>query len=200
MTHAPLENEYEKKTWPQLIMGIDEAGRGPLCGPLSVGCCVLPPFYENPEINDSKKLSEKKREMLYEVITRDALYWKVEMVSPQEIDRLNILEATRQAMTRLGSSYDCVLVLSDAVKLPLSNNIPLIKGDARSISIAAASILAKVQRDRYMKELDRLYPQYELAKHKGYPTKRHLELLETYGIQDFYRRSYAPVRKIIEKG
>ncbi|MDO5438708.1 MAG: ribonuclease HII [Erysipelotrichaceae bacterium] len=182
-------------------MGIDEAGRGPLCGPLAVGCCILPSGYQNEEINDSKKLTAKKREKLFEVIKNDALYWKVLLVDPETIDRKNIYAATRDAMKELALSYDCRIILSDAMpfEIPGKTVIPIIKGDAKSISIAAASILAKVTRDRIMEEYDRQYPEYEFAKHKGYPTKRHLELLEKYGVLPFYRKSYRPVARLLEE-
>lgn len=197
-----LENSYEQLAWKEnkLVMGIDEAGRGPLCGPLTVGCCVFPINYQNDAINDSKKLSAKKREELFEIIKRDALYYNVKIVEPKVIDELNILEATRSAMFDLSKEYEVEYILSDAVKLPNDKNVPLIKGDAKSISIAAASILAKVTRDHIMDELDEKYPEYELKKHKGYPTKRHLELIEQYGVTSFYRFSYKPVQgKMIRK-
>lgn len=197
----PLENEYEKIAWSnnQVVMGIDEAGRGPLCGPLTVAACVLPLGYENDLINDSKKLSEKKREKLYDVIIKDALWYEVKIISPKKIDELNILEATRWGMNTLSYEYDVFKVLTDAVKIDNHKNIPIIKGDAKSISIAAASILAKVTRDRIMKEYDLLYPEYEYAKHKGYPTKRHLELMNEYGVFDIYRFSYSPVKNCPKK-
>ncbi len=194
-------NEYENLYAGEPVMGIDEAGRGPLCGPLAVGCCILPSGYQNDEINDSKKLTAKKREKLFEVIKNDALYWKVLLVDPETIDRKNIYAATRDAMKELALSYDCRIILSDAMpfEIPGKTVIPIIKGDAKSISIAAASILAKVTRDRIMEEYDRQYPEYEFAKHKGYPTKRHLELLEKYGVLPFYRKSYRPVARLLEE-
>ena len=197
----PLENEYEKIAWNsnELVMGIDEAGRGPLCGPLVVGSCVLPAGYENEFINDSKKLSEKKRKQLFDVIKKDALYWNVKIVEPGIIDEMNILEATRSAMQELSGEYKVSKVLTDAVKIPNQLNIPIIKGDAKSISIAAASILAKVTRDNIMEELDKKYPEYEFKKHKGYPTKRHIELMNEYGVFDIYRFSYSPVKKCPKK-
>lgn len=190
-----LLNEYENICWPnnKLVMGIDEAGRGPLCGPLVVACCVLPIWYENDMINDSKKLSEKKRELLFEQIKKDALFYDVKIVSPKEIDELNIYAATKKAMTSLALEKDVEYVLTDA--MPIEDNpkvIPIIKGDGKSISIASASIIAKVTRDRIMYELDKQYPEYEYRKHKGYPTKRHIELMEEYGIFDIYRMSYKP--------
>lgn len=199
-----LLNEYENICWPnnKLVMGIDEAGRGPLCGPLVVACCVLPIGYKNDMINDSKKLSEKKRDLLFDQIKKDALFYDVKIVSPKEIDELNIYVATKKAMTSLALEKDVEYVLTDA--MPIEDNpkvIPIIKGDGKSISIASASIIAKVTRDRIMYELDKQYPEYEYRKHKGYPTKRHIELMEEYGIFDIYRMSYKPcfdkkVRKV----
>ena len=195
LKNMSLLNEYENKFWPynKLIMGIDEAGRGPLCGPLVVACCVLPINYQNDMINDSKKLSEKKRELLFDQIKKDALFYDVKIVSPKEIDELNIYAATKKAMSELALEKDVKYVLTDA--MPIEDNekvIPIIKGDAKSISIAAASIIAKVTRDHIMYELDKKYPEYEYRKHKGYPTKRHIELMEEYGIFDIYRMSYKP--------
>ena len=195
LKNMSLLNEYENKCWPngELIMGIDEAGRGPLCGPLVVACCVLPINYQNDMINDSKKLSEKKRELLFDQIKKDALFYDVKIVSPKEIDELNIYAATKKAMSELALEKDAKYVLTDA--MPIEDNkkvVPIIKGDAKSISIAAASIIAKVTRDHIMYELDKKYPEYEYRKHKGYPTKRHIELMEEYGIFDIYRMSYKP--------
>ncbi len=194
-----LLNEYENKNWPNndLVMGIDEAGRGPLCGPLVVACCVLPVGYQNELINDSKKLSEKKRESLFEIIKKDALYYNVEIVSPKQIDELNIYAATKKAMSKLAGSFNVKQVLTDA--MPIEDNdkvIPIIKGDAKSISIASASIIAKVTRDHIMYELDKKYPEYEYRKHKGYPTKRHIELMNEYGVFDIYRMSYGPCKNV----
>ena len=193
-----LENKYEKLAWKknEKVMGIDEAGRGPLCGPLVVACCVFPKGYKNNEINDSKKLTDKKRRELFKVITKDALFFSVEIVKPKVIDELNILEATRTAMQTLSLKYDVDYVLTDAVKIANEKNVPIIKGDAKSISIAAASIIAKVVRDSMMMGYDILYPEYEYRKHKGYPTKRHIELMNKYGVFDIYRFSYKPVQKI----
>ena len=191
-----LENKYEKLAWKanKKVMGIDEAGRGPLCGPLVVACCVLPKSYKNNEINDSKKLSDKKRRELFKVITKDALYFSIEIVSPKTIDELNILEATRSAMQKLSLKYKTDYVLTDAVEISNEKNVPIIKGDAKSISIAAASILAKVVRDSMMNGYDILYPEYEYKKHKGYPTKRHIELMNRFGTFNLYRFSYKPVK------
>ena len=175
--------------------GVDEAGRGPLCGPVCVAACILDP--ENPivGVNDSKKLSEKKREILFEEIKQKALAYRIVFISAQEIDEKNILWATMDGMKQAIEGLDIVpnLALIDGNRCPPDVNVPcqsLVKGDANSASIAAASILAKVSRDHYMLELDKEYPQYQLAKHKGYGTKLHYEMIEKYGIQDFYRRSF----------
>lgn len=175
--------------------GVDEAGRGPLCGPVCVAACILDP--ENPivGVNDSKKLSEKKREILFEEIKQKALAYRIVFISAQEIDEKNILWATMDGMKQAIEGLDIVpnLALIDGNRCPPEVNVPcqsLVKGDANSASIAAASILAKVSRDHYMLELDKEYPQYQLAKHKGYGTKLHYEMIEKYGIQDFYRRSF----------
>lgn len=175
--------------------GVDEAGRGPLCGPVCVAACILDP--ENPiaGVNDSKKLSEKKREILFEEIKQKALAYHIVFISAQEIDEKNILWATMDGMKQAIEGLEIVpnLALIDGNRCPPEVNVPcqsVVKGDANSASIAAASILAKVSRDHYMLELDKEYPQYQLAKHKGYGTKLHYEMIEKYGIQDFYRRSF----------
>lgn len=178
-----------------VLCGVDEAGRGPLCGPVCCAAVILNPEDPIEGVNDSKKLTEKRRELLYDEITRRALAWKVEFVGPQEIDEKNILWATMAGMARAVSGLDITpdYVLVDGNRCPPGLEQPaqaIIKGDASSASIAAASILAKVSRDRYMLELDREYPQYQLAKHKGYPTRLHYELIARYGIQPFYRRSF----------
>lgn len=179
-------------------MGIDEAGRGPICGPLVVACCVLPLNYHSDLIDDSKRLSAKRRDAAYDEIVAAALFYDWRIVSAQEIDRLNIYAATKKAMRELASNSDYDIVLTDAMPLELNKTvISLIKGDRKSINIAAASILAKVTRDRIMLAYHRLYPELELDHHKGYPTKRHLELIKKYGLKDFYRLSYAPCKKIL---
>ena len=177
------------------ICGVDEAGRGPLCGPVCCAAVILDPDDPIEGVNDSKKLSEKRREALYEEIIQRAVAYQVIFISPQEIDEKNILWATMdgmaQAVAGLDPRPDCALI--DGNRCPPDLVCPsqsVVKGDATSASIAAASILAKVSRDRYMKELDKQYPQYQLAKHKGYPTKLHYELIAQYGIQPFYRRSF----------
>jgi len=196
-----LENEFENKYWSNnaYVMGIDEAGRGPICGPEVVACCILPINYKNDLINDSKKLSEKKREELFKVIINDAVYYKWIIVSNKEIDCSNIYATTKKAMQELtdGCNIQAITII-DAMPLAISDRpiISMIKADSKSISVASASILAKVLRDHIMKGYDHLYPEYELIKHKGYPTKRHLELIEKYGVKDFYRMSYGPCKNI----
>ena len=189
-------NEYENKAWAKglTVVGIDEAGRGPLAGPLVVAGVVFPVGYDSGEINDSKQLTEKKREELYGIIIRDALFYQIEIVEPEEIDRINILEADRQAMGRIALAAPTDIVLTDAVDLYIDKDLTsLIKGDTLSCSIAAGSILAKVTRDRIMVEYDKQYPEYGFAKHKGYGTKRHMEALRKYGATPIHRKSFRPV-------
>ena len=197
--------EYENKLYDKgykLICGIDEVGRGPLLGPVVTSAVILPVGYYNPEIKDSKKLSEKKREKLFDIITKDAVSIGIGIVDEKKIDEINIYEATKVAMKmaidNLSIKPDYVLI--DAMKLDIdipSNSI--IKGDAKSITIAAASVLAKVTRDHIMDEYDKMYPEYEFALHKGYPTKKHLEKMNIYGILDIYRTTYKPVKDCMER-
>ena len=198
------ENKYIELGY-KVIAGTDEAGRGPLVGPVVCACVVLPNDYKNDEINDSKKLTEKKREKLYDIIMKDALSVGVSIISAKEIDEINILEASRKGMIEsykeANKKIKIDVLLTDAMKIE-TLDIPvekIIKGDAKSISIAAASIIAKVTRDRLLLELDKKYPEYGFSSHKGYPTKKHLEAIEKYGIFDEYRKTYGPVKKIIEK-
>ena len=193
--------EHLRKQGYVLIAGTDEAGRGPLCGPLVVASCIMNPDYRNDEINDSKKMTEKKREKLYPEIIENALAYDIEIISPEEIDKLNIYEASRTGMVRALSKLKIKpdYILTDAMKLHQLEDIPqeaLIKGDGKSFNIAASSILAKVTRDRIMLEYDKKYPQYQLAKHKGYPTKQHLMALEEYGACPIHRHSYGPVANL----
>ncbi len=195
------ENEYEKKFWAldQLVVGIDEAGRGPLAGPVVVAGVVFPKDYDSGDIYDSKKLTAKKRDELFELIKRDALFYDIEIIEPEVIDRMNILEATRSGFTAVALKADVNVVLTDAMKLKIDKQvIDLVKGDMKSCSIAAGSILAKVTRDRIMDEYDKIYPEYGFAKHKGYPTRQHLEAIEKYGILDIHRKSYGPVRDAMQ--
>lgn len=198
--------KYEKELNKQginIIAGVDEVGRGPLIGPVVAACVVLPKKFKLEGLNDSKKLSEKNRDKYYDYIKRHALAYGVGIISPERIDEINIYEATKEAMKQAINETNKQLklehVLIDAMKLDI--DIPttsIIKGDAKSISIAAASVIAKVTRDRMMYELDEQYPQYGFKNHKGYPTKKHLEALSQYGLINGYRKTYGPVKKIIE--
>ncbi len=196
--------KYERELYDkgiELIAGTDEVGRGPLCGPVVAAACILPKNYHLDGLNDSKKVTEKKREKLYDILINDCIAYGIGEVSPKRIDEINILEASKEAMkialSKLKVKPEHVLI--DAVKLDI--DIPstsIIKGDANSASIAAASIIAKVTRDRMMYELDKKYPEYEFGKHKGYPTKKHIENVKKYGVKDFYRFTFAPISEIIK--
>ena len=189
-----LEDENEIWAKGELLVGIDEAGRGPLAGPVVIAGVVFPMGFDDPRINDSKQLSEKKREELYSVIIDNALYYEILVVSNEEIDASNIYAVTKEAMGKIALALPVNYVLTDAMPLDMEKHVTsIIKGDAKSISIAAASILAKVTRDRIMKEYDALYPEYNFKKHKGYGTKEHLEALNTYGPCPIHRKSFAPV-------
>ncbi len=198
MIEKPLEIDLWKN-YPT-ILGMDEAGRGPIAGPLVVAGVVFTKGYENARIDDSKKISEKKREALYGQILNDALFYKILVVSEQTIDELNIYRATQRAMEQIAQEVETTYILTDAMPLKQSEAPfeAIVKGDQKSISIAAASILAKVTRDHWMYRLDTMYPMYGLKAHKGYPTKRHIENLERFGVQPFYRKSYGPVKKLEE--
>ncbi|NLW77822.1 MAG: ribonuclease HII [Ruminococcaceae bacterium] len=180
------------------LCGVDEAGRGPLCGPVAVAAVILDPDTLLEGLDDSKKLNEARREALYQRITETAIAWQVVLVPPRQIDELNILQATllgmRLAVEGLATTPDCVLVDGDKTPRLPQRCVAVTKGDAQSACIAAASVLAKVTRDRHMVELDKQYPQYALAQHKGYPTKLHYELLEQHGLQPFYRKSFLKKR------
>ena len=193
-------NTFEHEYWniSKLVIGIDEAGRGPIAGPEVVAGVVFPIVYHNEDIYDSKAISEKKREELFEVIKKDALEFHIEIVSEKVIDQKNIYQATKDAMTLIANKLNAEVVLTDAMPLERCDKevIDIIKGDQKSVSIAAASILAKVTRDRIMYELDKKYPEYDFKPNKGYPTKKHLEALEQYGALDIHRRSYGPVYKL----
>lgn len=195
-----FENDLYDKGY-KLICGIDEVGRGPLLGPVVTSAVILPIGYYNPLIKDSKKLSEKKREMLYDIIYKDAVGIGIGIVDEKTIDEINIYEATKVAMKmaldNLSIKPDYVLI--DAMKLDIdipSNSI--IKGDAKSESIAAASIIAKVTRDRMLDEIDKEYPMYDLKNNKGYGTKKHLDALKEYGPCKYHRYSYTPVKDSIK--
>ena len=195
--HLRLEamREYENSlTDVELICGIDEAGRGPLAGPVVAGACILPRDLDIYYLNDSKKLSEKRREELYDVIREKAIAWGVGIVDQTVIDDINILQATYLAMRTAVNSLGVVpgMLLNDAVTIPQVTipQVPIIKGDAKSVSIAAASIIAKVTRDRIMKEYDDLLPEYGFAKHKGYGSAAHIEAVKKYGPSPIHRMSF----------
>ena len=188
-----IENGLRQKGL-SLICGIDEAGRGPLCGPVAAGAVILPEGTVIEGLNDSKKLSEKKRDLLYDEITEKAVAWSVGLASPAEIDELDILKATYLAMKRAveGLSVIPEYLLVDGNRDPKIGlpTATLVKGDGKAACIAAASIIAKVTRDRLLDDMDKKYPQYGYAKHKGYPTKAHYQAIAQYGINEEYRKSF----------
>lgn len=197
--------EYENNLYNEgvtLIAGVDEVGRGPLIGPVVACACILPVNFYHKDIKDSKKLSEKKREEMYKIIKENAISIGLGIVSEKVIDEVNIYEATKIAMKEAIKNLNITPehVLIDAMKLEL--NIPstsIIKGDAKSESIAAASIIAKVTRDHMLDEMDKEYPMYDLKNNKGYDTKKHLEALQTYGPCKYHRVSYSPVRNALNE-
>ena len=198
--------KYERALYEEgitLIAGTDEVGRGPIVGPVVAAAVILPKNYQLDGLTDSKKISEKKRKIYYDIILRDAISVGIGVVSEKIIDEINILEASRLAMMKAieNLSVKPEHILSDAMKLDVGIPVtPIIKGDLLSISISAASVVAKVTRDEMMIELDKTYPMYEFSHHKGYPTKRHLELIHKYGILDNYRMSFKPVKEVLESG
>ena len=198
--------KFEKELWNKnynFVAGCDEAGRGPLFGPVVCASVILPHDFKLEGLNDSKKLSEKKREEYYPIIMEKAIAVGISIVSAKEIDEINIYEASRRGMLRAVNNLSVKpdYIITDAMPLDGYTNIDhesIIKGDAKSITIAAASVIAKVTRDRIMYEEDKKHPEYEFCKHKGYPTKKHIELLNKYGIIDGYRTTYGPVKKYLE--
>jgi len=197
--------EYEEELYKKgikYIAGVDEVGRGPLNGPVVSACVILPKDFIPKGLTDSKQLSEKKRNKFYDIINENALGIGIGIVSPEEIDEINIYEASKKSMILAieNCNHKIDHVLIDAMKLDL--DIPstsIIKGDAKSISIAAASVIAKVTRDRMMYELDKKYPMYGYKYHKGYPTKKHLEAIKKYGLIEGYRKTYGPVKEYLTK-
>lgn len=193
MPDYSLEKEYLEKGY-KCVCGIDEAGRGPLCGPVFAAACILPLDLEIEGLNDSKKLTEKKREKLFDVIKEKAIAYCIASASVEEIDELNILEADLLAMRRaidgLSVKADFALIDGNINRDFQIDSAAVIKGDATSMSIAAASILAKVARDRICIDLDREYPQYGIAKHKGYGTKAHMDALREYGPSPIHRKKF----------
>ena len=187
------EYEHQYASY-KAICGIDEAGRGPLAGPVVAGAVILVPDCEILYLNDSKKLSPKRREELFAEIQEKAVSWSVGIVDAGEIDRINILQATYEAMRKAIAGLKLVpdLLLNDAVVIPEveTEQVKIIKGDAKSVSIAAASILAKVTRDRMMEQYDALYPEYGFAKHKGYGTAAHMAALQKHGLCPIHRKTF----------
>lgn len=196
------ENDLHNKGY-KLVAGCDEAGRGPLYGPVVAACCVLPDDFKLEGLTDSKQLTEKKREKYIDYIKENAICYGIGIVDAEEIDNINIYEASRKAMLialeEVRKKINVDYVITDA--MPLDIDVPslsIIKGDAKSITIAAASVIAKVTRDNMLYEIDKKYPEYGFAKHKGYPTKAHIEAINKYGLIDGYRKTYGPVKKILE--
>ncbi len=199
--------EYEKKYWNMgfnNIAGVDEVGRGPLIGPVVTACVVLPHNFKLEGLTDSKKLSEKKRNEFCEYIKQNALAYSIGVVGPEEIDEINIYQASKKAMLLaiedIRKKINVDYILTDA--MPLELDIPslsIVKGDLKSITISAASVIAKVTRDNMMYELDKKYPQYKFGSHKRYPTKKHIEAINKYGLIEGYRKTYGPVKELIER-
>ncbi len=201
--------KYEKELYAQnyhLIAGCDEAGRGPMAGPLVAASVILPIGYTLDGLNDSKKLTAKKRDQLYDIIMKDAIEVQVCVLSVEDVDKYNVYTGSKMAMTYCVNHFKNKpdYVLTDCMPLEEITSqgievLDIVKGDAKSASIAAASVIAKVTRDRIMEELDEKYPMYGFKKHKGYVTKMHLEALEKYGVSDVHRKTFAPVAKRLEK-
>lgn len=190
--------EFEQKLYDdkiKYIAGVDEAGRGPLAGPVVIGCVIMKKESFIEYVNDSKKVSEKRREMLYEKITDEAISWSTGIVWQKEIDEINILNATKKALTMAIDNLDVKpnMILVDALDKIDTRGIPyisVIKGDAKIYSISAASIIAKVTRDRIMREYDEVYPEYGFSAHKGYGTAKHIKAIKEYGICPLHRKSF----------
>ena len=199
--------QYEKELYSKginIIGGTDEAGRGPLYGPVVAACVVLPKDFELEGLNDSKKLSEKKRNLFYDYIIENTIYG-IGIIEAEEIDKINIYEASRKAMIsaikEVQKKIPLEYVLSDAMPIDIDIPvIPIIKSDAKSMSIAAASVIAKVTRDRLLYKIDEKHPEYGFKNHKGYPTKKHLEAINKYGLIKGYRKTYGPIKNYIENG
>ena len=197
-----LDFSYEKEAHEngfEVVCGVDEAGRGPLAGPVFAAAVILPENYSHEILNDSKKLSEKKRDLVYDDIIKDAVAWSVGIATEKEIDDINILNATFLAMKRAvdGLSIKPDLAYIDGNQYPKTGvkEVTIIKGDSKCMSVAAASIIAKVSRDRFMLKIAEEYPQYQFEKHKGYGTKLHYEMIEQHGVSPVHRNSF--LKKIL---
>jgi len=198
--------KYEKELYDKnitLIAGVDEVGRGPLCGPVVACACILPKNYFLEGLTDSKQISEKKRNILYDKLINDkSIHYGIGIVDNKRIDEINIREASKEAMIQAINNLDIKPehLLIDAMNLDIDiDQTAIIHGDVLSLSISAASVIAKVTRDNMMIELDKIYPEYGYAKHKGYPTKAHIEAVKKYGVKDFYRFTFSPISEIIKK-
>jgi len=199
MSLYKAEKKYHKEFG--IIAGVDEAGRGPLAGPVVTAAVILDMDKKIPGLNDSKKLSEKKREELYKIITEEAICWKVKIISPEIIDKINILQATllgmEEAVLALNIKPDLCLIDGNRIPKKIENfSKAIVKGDSKIASIAASSIIAKVTRDRIMYELHEQFPHYNFKQNKGYPTREHIVALNEYGILDCHRKSYKPVQEL----
>ena len=207
LTEEDLKDTYQferdlREKGYSLIGGVDEVGRGPLVGPVVAACCVLPEKFHLEGLTDSKKLSEKKREFFFEEIKKQAITYGIGIVDEKRIDEINIYQATKEAMIQAINLCNPKpeAVLTDAMKLDIDAPVtPIVKGDLRSITISAASVLAKVTRDHMLYDLDEKYPMYDFKHNVGYPTKKHLAAIEEYGIIPEHRRSYGPVKDYLEK-
>ena len=198
--------EYERKYYnlnKKLIAGVDEVGRGPLAGPVVSAAVIMPKDFYIEGVTDSKKLSEKKRDLLEKEILENAIAVGISFIDEKIIDEVNIYEASKLAMLEAINKLDPKpdIILIDAMKLEHEiETESIIKGDEKSFMIACASIVAKQARDRFMVELSKKYPEYHFDKHKGYPTKLHIEALEKYGVLDIHRKTYKPVQKVVQRG
>lgn len=199
-TRLEYEEEYYQKGY-QYIVGLDEAGRGPMAGELVVAGVIFPKGFYDERINDSKQLTAKKREALYQIIIENALCYHIEVISVEDVDRLNVYQASKQGMEKCAKilKKENMFALSDAMPLDEIEHLAIIKGDTLSMSIAGASILAKVTRDRLMENYAKLYPMYGFEKHKGYVTKLHKETLKKYGVCPIHRKSFGPVKEKLQE-
>lgn len=199
-TRIAYEQKYYQEGY-RYIIGLDEAGRGPMAGELVVAGVVFAKGYFHPDIYDSKQISAKKRAALYTLIVEEALYYTIEIVSVADVDRLNVYQASKLAMEKCANILwqEGMFALTDAMPLTTIPHLSIIKGDDLSMSIAAASILAKVTRDQLMHQHAKTYPQYGFDKHKGYVTKLHKEALQTFGVCPIHRKSFRPVRERLEE-